>query len=77
MKKENDYVTTDLYVASYLIAKGFKITGANKKDSKVAWSFEDDKKIGDAVIGYYNNAKVGITDLWSGFRVAKDLLYRD
>ena len=73
-KPEAVYFTKNLYEASYLLARGFKLSGTKREGNKVVVIFEGEN-VGTEAMRYYNNEPVGSKILFDSFRCLKDLVF--
>jgi len=75
-KDFNSYSTKDYYIASFLIAKGFKLTSTNKKGREIFFVFEGREKIEKVLPGFYNGIeKVSALSLVTAIRNIKSMLH--
>jgi hypothetical protein len=76
IKMNNIYTTKDFYVASYLKAKDFKMSGAERKGSIVYFSFENGREAQGAVDRLFKeNETVGALDFITAFKAIKSVLF--
>jgi len=77
IKKDfNSYSTKDYYIASFLIAKGFKLASTNKKGREIFFVFEGREKIEKVLPGFYNGIeKVSALSLVTAIRNIKSMLH--
>lgn len=75
-KDFNSYSTKDYYIASFLTAKGFKLTGTDRKGREVFFKFEGRKKIEKILPGFYNGTeKVSALSMVTAIRNIKSMLH--
>lgn len=63
--------TQNLYQASYLLARGFRIAGKEWSGQKVTVIFEPHPDIDDAAMRFYNDGKA----LFDAYRTLKDFVF--
>lgn len=73
-----EYFTKDIYVASFLDAKGQKVSRI-ERNGKICWFVFDDKyKCQDLVDGYYRNSiMVEAKSLVDSIRTLKDRIFAE
>lgn len=75
----NNFITSDFYAAAFLTAKGYKLFGINKADSRrYRFIFADEPDRSQLVSGYFAglvevNAKAFVTAI----KELKSLMYND
>ena len=75
----NNFTTSDFYAAAFLVAKGYKLLGINKADSRrFRFIFTDESYRAQLVSGYFAglvevNAKAFVTAI----KELKSLMYND
>jgi len=75
MKVRTDYVTTDLYLASFLKAQGMKLIGTERQGRRVSFVFEDRPDRESAVLEFYNNGVVRINDFTHAIQDLKAVVF--
>jgi hypothetical protein len=75
IKNGNVYETCDLYLSSFLKAKGVKLIDKYKVKEKVQFVFEerDDRK--SLIRDFFNNGSVGVTLFRSSLQDLKTILF--
>lgn len=78
MEIGNFYSTKDLYIASFLYAKGIKLSSINKQ-GKICWFIFEDKTLCEQLIQRYfaKTESVIAKDLSDAIRTLKDLLFQN
>jgi hypothetical protein len=75
-KDFNSYSTKDYYIASFLTAKGFKLTGTNKNGRDIYFVFDDKGKIEKVLPGFYNGTEtVSALSMVTAIRNIKSMLH--
>ena len=71
------YKTQNLYEASFLLTKGYKLAGKEKEDRKVTLLFKEDnnKKTQEAAMEFYNNGKIEAKKCFDSYRTLKDFVF--
>ncbi len=72
---ECDYRTTNLYEASFLLARGFPLTGKERSGQKVVVLFKDSDEIRREAMKFYNGAKVEAKGYSDSYRSLKDFVF--
>jgi hypothetical protein len=68
--------TTDIYLASFLRAKGFNISQVDRQGYKCQFCFDDTEEREQAVLDYYNEESlISALKLWNAFHAVKSLTY--
>jgi hypothetical protein len=75
MIKTKYHATPNLYEASFLIARGFKINDIEKDTKRKAIIYLDGEGIEDAVRDYYNGGLVSGKALTDAYRMLKDRVF--
>lgn len=75
MSIHQSYATTNIYEASYLIARGFLIQDIQKGNGRKAAVLLEGEAIEDAVRGYYNGGLVSGKAMTDAYRMLKDRLF--
>ncbi|MEE8077114.1 MAG: DUF5659 domain-containing protein [Candidatus Binatia bacterium] len=71
----NDKKISDVSLASYLRARGFKIKSVHPDGRRTEWTFEDVPE--SEILAYYNGtALVSARELFNAFREMKGLSYQ-
>lgn len=73
--KNNYYKVQSLYEASYLLAKGHKLAGKEKKGDKVTLLFEPTNKLIEDSLRFYNGGEIGAKVLFDCYRTLKDYVF--
>jgi hypothetical protein len=55
MDAENNFETTDFYLACYLRCDGFRLTGIRREGKRSVFQFEGRADRHDAMLAFYNN----------------------
>jgi len=58
---KDTYLTSDLWLAAFLKAKGLKIIKIEGSNRKAAFVFEDSRDRKNLIEEFYNNSPIGIT----------------
>ena len=75
-KSINDYETPDMYIAAYLKAKGFRLTGSDKKGAQVYFYFSNSSAAHEAVKRLFRGAEhVVAIDFINAVKNIKSILY--
>jgi len=69
------YETQSLYEASYLLAKGFKLSGENQNGSKKTIIIEGDG-VEEEALCFYNGALISAKKLTDSYRTLKDFVFQ-
>ena len=75
MKECESYVTTDLYLASFLKAQGLKLIDTEREGRRVSFVFEDRSDRKDAVSAFYNDGVVRVNDFTHAIQDLKAVVY--
>lgn len=75
----NNFVTSDFYAAAFLTAKGYRIFGINKADSRrFRFIFEDEPNRPQLVSAYFAGlVDVNAKEFVSAIKELKSLMYND
>ncbi len=66
---------SDVHLAAYLRAKGYKIAKVSPDGRRTEWSFADVPE--EIILGYYNGSdEVSARELFNAFREMKGLSYQ-
>lgn len=74
LKQAQEYHTQNLYEASFLLCRGFKLSGKEKDGSKVRIGFSGEG-VRQAALGYYNGGKVEAKAYSDAYRTLKDFVF--
>ena len=74
MSRSNYHTTQNLYEASYLLAKGFKLTGKDAQESKTTLFFEGEG-VEQEALRYYNGGSVKAKAYSDAYRTLKDYIF--
>jgi hypothetical protein len=75
MEASKHYSTTNIYEASFLIARGFSIEDIQKGHGRKAAVLLAGEEIGEAVRDYYNGGSVSGKAMTDAYRMIKDRLF--
>jgi hypothetical protein len=75
MNKDNYYRVQNLYEASFLLAKGHKLVGKEKKENKVTLLFDATTGLVEDSLRFYNGAKIEAKALFDAYRTLKDFVF--
>lgn len=75
MRESKHYSTTNIYEASFLIARGFRIQDIQKGNGRKAAVLLEGDGIGEAVRDYYNGGPVSGKAMTDAYRMIKDKLF--
>ena len=71
------YQTQSLYEASFLLAKGFKLTSKQFNGQKASLIFEDTPALQQAVMDFYNGTGIASAKgLFDQYRNCKDMIFQ-
>ena len=75
----NNFITSDFYAAAFLTAKGYKLFGINKADSRrFRFIFNDEPDRAQLVSAYFAGlVEVNAKDFVSAIKELKSLMYND
>lgn len=75
----NNFITSDFYAAAFLTAKGYKLFGINKADSRrYRFIFADEPDRPQLVSGYFAGlVEVNAKEFVSAIKELKSLMYND
>ena len=75
----NNFVTSDFYAAAFLTAKGYKLFGINKADSRrFRFIFADEPERAQLVSAYFGGlVEVNAKEFVSAIKELKSLMYND
>lgn len=75
----NNFVTSDFYAAAFLTAKGYKLFGINKADSRrFRFIFADEPERPQLVSGFFAGlVDVNAKEFVSAIKELKSLMYND
>ena len=66
------FETADLYLASFLLTRGYKLVGKRHEGHRIVVLFEDSAEIHEASMEFYN---CEARRLFDSFRVVKDFCF--
>ena len=69
------YETKDLNCATYLHARGFKLTDLSKSDRLSIFQFEETDLLKKAVLDCFNNGLIPNQTYWNSLRSLKNIIY--
>ncbi|MFA6599828.1 MAG: DUF5659 domain-containing protein [Candidatus Omnitrophota bacterium] len=75
MTKSKHHATPNLYEASFLIARGFKINDIEKDAGRKAILYLEGEGIEDAIRDYYNGGLVSGKAMTDAYRMLKDRVF--
>ena len=75
MTKTKYHATPNLYEASFLIARGFKINDVEKDAGRKAILYLEGEGIEDAIRDYYNGGLVSGKAMTDAYRMIKDRVF--
>jgi hypothetical protein len=75
LSSANYYKTQNLYEASFLLAKGFNLSGKEKAGSKVVLLFEYKPEISEAAMAFYNGSLIQAKKFSDAYRTLKDFVF--
>jgi len=76
MTDENKtYNTIDLYLASFLKARGVRFIDINGPDKKAIFVFEDTLRVHELAKEFHKNGTVGVTDYNHALRDFKSMIF--
>ena len=75
MNKQKIYVTTDLYLASFLKARGFRLVETEREGRRVAFVFEDREDRKSAIREFYDDGLVRVNDFKHAIQDLKAAVY--
>ena len=70
-----EYLSENLYEASYLIAKSFKVLGFIKRGRKVTVRFPKSLELEQASLNYFNGGVVSAIKFTDAYRRLKDAVF--
>jgi len=75
----NNFITSDFYAAAFLVAKGYKLLGINKADSRrFRFIFTDEPYRAQLVSGYFAGlVEVNTKAFVTAIKELKSLMYND
>jgi len=74
MTQTNTHETQNLYEASFLLCKGFRLAGKKQHGNKVLVLFEG-QNVHEEALRFYNGAKVEAKALTDAYRTLKDYIF--
>lgn len=74
MRKSNYHTTQNLYEGSYLLAKGFKLTGKDDSNAKTILFFEGEGVNAES-IKFYNGGLIKAKAFADAYRTLKDYVF--
>ena len=75
MKDSQVYETENLYEASYLLCRGFKLAGKRREGNKFVVLIEG-KNVEQESLKYYHNEPSGSKMLFDAYRSLKDFVFQ-
>jgi len=76
MNNENkSYNTVDLYLASFLKARGVRFIDINGPDKKAIFVFEDTPRVHELAKEFHKNGTVGVIEFIHSLRDFKSLIF--
>lgn len=72
---DDDYVTTDLYLASFLKARGLRLLDAEREGRRVSFVFEDRPDRPEMVRAFYNDGTVEVNAFTHAIQDLKAVIY--
>ena len=75
MSGRNVYETSDLYLASYLKARGLLLVRTERQGSRVVFTFEDRADRQDLVLSFYNDGMVHVNAFTHAIQDLKAVVY--
>jgi len=76
MEKTNTYKTKDLYLASFLYAKGQNFLGLNKSDSSYLFLFDDYESCNDLILlQWQGKVEVNVRAFIEAIKTLKSLIF--
>lgn len=75
MIKTKNISTSNLYEASFLIARGFKLNDVEKDSGRKAILYLEGEGIEDAIRDYYNGGLVSGKAMTDAYRMLKDRVF--
>jgi len=75
----NNFITSDFYAAAFLVAKGYRLLGINKADSRrFRFIFTDEPDRAQLVSGFFAGlVEVNAKEFVSAIKELKSLMYND
>ena len=74
--KKGIYKTSDVWIASFLLASNLRLERADWEDEKLVFGFEDEGNAEELINGFMNNtASVKARQFVESFRNLKSLIY--
>ena len=73
--ENNFFRVSNLYEASFLMAKGFSIAGKEQEGRKTVILFSDKPKIRQESMNYYNGGSIKAKDYSDSYRTIKDFIF--
>ena len=67
--------TTDIYVASWLLAKGFSLAGKERRMNKIAIKFDADDSIEKESMAFYNGGEIVAKKYVDSMRTIRDFIF--
>jgi len=75
LEMAENYFTQNLYEASYLMTKGFKLAGKEKSGGKMTVLFKRTKKLDEEAMNFYNGGEVEAKKYSDCYRSLKDFIF--
>ncbi len=69
------YQTTSLHQASFLLAKGFQLTGTTRESGRLVFSFTDCPALRSAIDAFHNNSPIENQTFWQAIKTLKGMVY--
>lgn len=74
---ENYYKVQSLYEASYLLVKGFSLTGKEDAGNKITLLFKDSPELRQEVLKFYNGGGIiEAKEVFDSYRSLKDYVFQ-
>lgn len=71
----NEYVTTDFWLAAFLKANNFKAIGVRKTSNRTIFVFEDREDRKEVIESFYNDGLIRINSFKHAFQDVKSSIY--
>jgi len=72
---QSTYETTDLYLGCFLKASGFQLLDAKRDGRRTTFVFEDRPDRRDAVLAFYGEGTVRVSDFKNALQDLKAIVY--
>lgn len=69
------YLTSDIWIASYLRARGARLTGTTRSGSRVIFEFEDRDHCEQLAMEYVNGGAVEVNSLKAAWNDLKTIIF--